>query len=110
MAPTDDRMRNDLGVVYLNQQRIPEARFEFMTAMELKQANTLAALNMVTLLIYQDNWKAAAELVTRADLSPKQVVEAQTRAEKLKASAKKVVASEGNRKTEVADASASANK
>ena len=110
MAPTDDRMRNDLGVVYLNQRRIPEARFEFMTAMELKQANTLAALNMVTLLIYQDNWKAAAELVTRADLSPKQVVEAQTRAEKLKASARKVVASEGNRKTEVADASTSANK
>jgi DNA-binding helix-hairpin-helix protein with protein kinase domain len=65
---------------------------------------------MVTLLIYQDNWKAAAELVTRADLSPKQVVEAQTRAEKLKTSAKKVVATDGNRKTEVADASTSANK
>jgi Flp pilus assembly protein TadD len=110
MDPTDDRMRNDLGVVYLNQRRIPEARFEFMTAMELKQANTLAALNMVTLLIYQDNWKAAAELVTRADLSPKQFTEAQTRAEKLKASAKKVVASEGNRRTEVADASSSAIK
>lgn len=110
MAPTDDRMRNDLGVVYLNQHRIPEARFEFMTAMELKQANTLAALNMVTLLIYQDNWKAAAELVTRADLSPRQVVEAQTRAEKLKASANKVVATDGNRKAEVADASSSANK
>ncbi|RON41287.1 tetratricopeptide repeat protein [Pseudomonas brassicacearum] len=110
MDPTDDRMRNDLGVVYLNQRRIPEARFEFMTAMELKQANTLAALNMVTLLIYQDNWKAAAELVTRADLSPKQFTEAQIRAEKLKASAKKVVASEGNRRTEVADASSSAIK
>ena len=110
MAPTDEKMRNDLGVVYLNQRRIPEARIEFMTAMELKQGNSLAALNMVTLLIYQDNWKAAAELVTRADLSPQQVVEAQTRAEKLKASARKVAASEGNRKTEVADASASANK
>lgn len=110
MAPTDDKMRNDLGVVYLNQRRIPEARFEFMTAMELKQANTLAALNMVTLLIYQDNWKAASELVTRADLSPKQVAEAQARAEKLKASANKVVASEGNRRTEVADASSSAIK
>ena len=110
MAPTDDKMRNDLGVVYLNQRRIPEARFEFMTAMELKQANTLAALNMVTLLIYQDNWKAASELVTRADLSPKQVAEAQARAEKLKTSANKVVASEGNRRTEVADASSSANK
>jgi Flp pilus assembly protein TadD len=101
-------MRNDLGVVYLNQRRIPEARFEFMTAMELKQADSLAALNMVTLLIYQDNWKAAAELANRASLSPQQVAEAQTRAEKLKASAKKAVASEGNRKAEVADASAGA--
>ncbi|MDZ5434063.1 tetratricopeptide repeat protein [Pseudomonas fluorescens] len=110
MDPTDDRMRNDLGVVYLNQRRIPEARFEFMTAMELKQSNSLAALNMVTLLIYQDNWKAAAELVTRADLNPKQVAEAQTRAEKLKATAKKVVTSEGARTTEVADASSSAIK
>jgi hypothetical protein len=43
-------------------------------------------------------------------LSPKQVVEAQTRAEKLKASANKVVATDGNRKAEVADASSSANK
>ena len=110
MAPTDDKMRNDLGVVYLNQRRIPEARFEFMTAMELKQTDSLAALNMVTLLIYQDNWKAASELVTRADLSPKQFAEAQIRAEKLKASANKVVASEGNRRTEVADASSSAIK
>ncbi|MGF6089364.1 tetratricopeptide repeat protein [Pseudomonas sp. 18173] len=110
MEPTDEKMRNDLGVVYLNQRRVPEARFEFMTALELKQGNTLAALNLVTLLIYQDNWKAAAELVTRADLSPKQVAEAQTRAEKLKASAKKVVATDGNRGAEVADASASANK
>lgn len=108
MAPTDDKMRNDLGVVYLNQRRIPEARFEFMTAMELKQSNSLAAINMVTLLIYQDNWKAASELVTRASLSPQQVAEAQTRAEKLKASAKKAVASEGNRRTEVADASSTA--
>ena len=110
MAPTDERMRNDLGVVYLNQRRIPEARFEFMTAMELKQSNSLAALNMVTLLIYQDNWKAASELVTRASLSPQQVAEAQSRAEKLKASAKKAVASEGNRRTEVAAASSSATK
>lgn len=110
MAPTDDRMRNDLGVVYLNQRRIPEARFEFMTAMELKQSNSLAALNLVTLLIYQDNWKSAAELANRASLSPQQVAEAQSRAEKLKASAKKVAASEGNRRTEVAAASPSATK
>jgi Flp pilus assembly protein TadD len=33
LAPTDEKIRNDLGVVYLNQQRLADARFEFMTAM-----------------------------------------------------------------------------
>ncbi len=82
MAPTEGKIRNDLGVVYLNQRRISEARFEFMTAMELQQSDTLAALNMVTLLIYQDNWKQAAELANMAKLSPQQVADAQARAEK----------------------------
>ncbi|MFP3570427.1 pilus assembly protein, partial [Paraburkholderia sp. SIMBA_030] len=50
LAPTDDKIRNDLGVVYLNQLRVDDARFEFLTAMELKQGDQLAALNMVTLL------------------------------------------------------------
>jgi Flp pilus assembly protein TadD len=52
--------------------------------MELKQSDPLAAMNLVTLLIYQDNWKQAAQLVTRAGLSPSQVGEAQARAQQLK--------------------------
>ena len=79
-----DKIRNDLGVVYLNQLRVDDARFEFLTAMELKQGDQLAALNMVTLLIYQDDWSRAAELVSRLGLSPAQVTEAQERAQKLK--------------------------
>ncbi|MGE8100724.1 tetratricopeptide repeat protein [Pseudomonas fluorescens] len=110
MAPTDDKIRNDLGVVYLNQRRPNEARFQFMTAMELKPSDSLAALNLVTLLIYQDNWKQAAELANRASLSPKQVSDAQARAERLKAPAKKVVATEGKGMTEVVNASANAIK
>jgi hypothetical protein len=58
--------------------------------MELKQSDPLAALNLVTLLIYQDDWSRAAELVSRLGLSPAQVTEAQARAEKLKAPAKPV--------------------
>jgi Flp pilus assembly protein TadD len=85
LAPTDDKIRNDLGVVYLNQLRVDDARFEFLTAMELKQDDQLAALNMMTLLIYQDDWRRAAELVSRLSLSPAQVTEAQERAQKLKA-------------------------
>jgi len=86
LAPTDEKIRNDLGVVYLNQLRLEDARFEFMTAMELKQSDPLAAVNLVTLLIYQDNWKQAAQLVSQMGLSPEQVTEAQARAEKLKGS------------------------
>lgn len=85
LAPTDEKIRNDLGVVYLNQRRMEDARFEFMTAMELKQSDQLAAVNLVTLLIYQDNWAQAAQLVSQVGLSPEQVTEAQARAEKLKA-------------------------
>lgn len=88
LSPTDEKIRNDLGVVYLNQLRVEDARFEFLTAMELKQSDPLAALNLVTLLIYQDDWSRAAELVSRLGLSPAQVTEAQARAEKLKAPAK----------------------
>lgn len=84
LAPTDEKIRNDLGVVYLNQLRVEDARFEFMTAMELKQSDPLAAVNLVTLLIYQDNWKQAAQLVSQLGLSPEQVTQAQARAEKLK--------------------------
>ncbi|MFJ4250974.1 hypothetical protein C2E19_04500 [Pseudomonas sp. DTU12.3] len=84
LAPTDEKIRNDLGVVYLNQLRIDDARFEFLTAMELKQSDQLAALNLVTLLLYQDDWNRAAELVSRLGLSPAQFSEAQSRAEKLK--------------------------
>ena len=86
LAPTDEKIRNDLGVVYLNQLRMDDARFEFLTAMELNQDNQLAAVNLVTLLIYQDNWRQAAQVVSRMGLSPEQVTQAQSRAAQLKRS------------------------
>ena len=86
LAPTDEKIRNDLGVVYLKQQRLEDARFEFMTAIELKQEDLLAAVNLVTLLIYQDDWGQAAKVVSQLWLSPEQVTEAQARAQKLKGS------------------------
>jgi len=84
LSPTDEKIRNDLGVVYLNQLRLDDARFEFLTAIELKQSDQLAAVNLVALLIYQDNWQQAGEVVSRAGLSPEQFSDAQARAEKLK--------------------------
>lgn len=84
LAPTDEKIRNDLGVVYLNQLRLEDARFEFMTAIELKQADPLAAVNLVTLLIYQGDWGQAAKVVSQLGLSPEQVTDAQSRAAKLR--------------------------
>jgi Flp pilus assembly protein TadD len=95
LAPTDEKIRNDLGVVYLNQLRLEDARFEFMTAIELKQGDPLAAVNLVTLLIYQDDWGQAAKVVSQLGLSREQFTDAQARAEKLKgagAAARKVAA------------------
>lgn len=110
MAPTEGKIRNDLGVVYLNQRRIPQARFEFMTAMELQRSDSLAAFNMVTLLIYQDNWKQAAELANMAKLSPQQIADAQARAEKLRGATNSAPTTQTNRLNEVVDASTGAAK
>ncbi|KTC33725.1 MAG: tetratricopeptide repeat protein [Pseudomonas sp.] len=85
LAPTNEKIRNDLGVVYLNQLRLEDARFEFLTAIELKQSDPLAAINLVTLLLYQDNWKQASQVLSQASLSPQQFAQAQARAEELKA-------------------------
>lgn len=84
LAPTSEKIRNDLGVVYLNQLKFEQARFQFLTAMELKQSDSLAAENLLTMLLYQDNWNQAAEWVTRNGLTPEQFNDARARAEALK--------------------------
>lgn len=84
LAPTDDKIRNDLGVVYLNQKKLGEARFQFVTAMELQQDDHLAAVNLMTLMFYQGDWQQATELVNRFGLSADQVSQAQARATQLK--------------------------
>ncbi|MGE8499213.1 MAG: tetratricopeptide repeat protein [Pseudomonas sp.] len=84
MEPTDARMRNDLGVVYLRQGRPEDARFEFLTALELDQSSSLSALNLLTLLFYNDQWDQAAELVSRQGFSPDQVRGAEARARSLR--------------------------
>lgn len=84
LAPTDAKIRNDLGVVYLHLGVLEKARFEFLTAIELKESDRLAAVNLVTLLLYQDKFEQAADLVSRLHLSAAQFSEAQARAEQMK--------------------------
>ncbi|MDF0733735.1 tetratricopeptide repeat protein [Pseudomonas entomophila] len=88
LAPTDEKIRNDLGVVLMNLGRHEQARFEFLTAIELKEDNPLPAVNLVTLSLVEDNWQQASDLVSRLRLKPEQFAEAQARAQRLRASAR----------------------
>ncbi|MCT8164790.1 MULTISPECIES: tetratricopeptide repeat protein [unclassified Pseudomonas] len=84
LAPTDANVRNDLGVVLMNLGQHEQARFEFLTALELQDDNALPAVNLVTLSLLQDNWSQASDLVNRLHLKPEQFAEAQARAQKLR--------------------------
>ncbi|WP_205342647.1 hypothetical protein [Denitrificimonas caeni] len=83
LSPANDAMRNDLGVAYLNLRLLPEAHFELMTAMELNETDTRAAQNMLTLLIYQDKWQHARDLVARKKLTTAHFRAAEQRARTL---------------------------
>lgn len=84
LSPTNDAMRNDLGVVYLNLRRLEEARFEFLTAIELNESDKRAVGNLLTLLIYQDKLDQASKLVSHYTLSPRQYQAAVIRAQRLR--------------------------
>lgn len=83
LAPTNDAMRNDLGVVYLNLRQLEEAQFELVTAIELNEGKPRAAGNLVTLLVYQNRLEQAGKLVSRYQLSPAQYQSAVARARRL---------------------------
>ncbi|MCL7462319.1 tetratricopeptide repeat protein [Pseudomonas sp. NW5] len=84
LSPTNDAMRNDLGVVYLNLRQLPQARFELTTALELNERDMRPAENLLTLLIYENRWNQASELVTRRQLTPAQFREAEQRAQQMR--------------------------
>ncbi|PRB83819.1 tetratricopeptide repeat protein [Pseudomonas sp. MYb185] len=80
LSPANETIRNDLGVVYMNQRQLPEARFELLTAMELDGNSRRAAQNMLVLLVYQGNWQGARELVSARGLSSEDFKRAEQRA------------------------------
>lgn len=63
--PTEYRLRNDLGVLLLRQQKLDDARFELMTALELSRDGSLPAVNMLTLLMVQQKPVAMRSLMQR---------------------------------------------
>lgn len=80
LSPANEAIRNDLGVVYMNQRRLSEARFELLTAMELNENARRAPQNLLVLLIYQGNWQGARELVSAKGLSRDDFNKAEQRA------------------------------
>ncbi|MCO6056573.1 tetratricopeptide repeat protein [Pseudomonas sp. MOB-449] len=84
LAPTDAKVRNDLGLVLLREGRVDDARFEFLTALELGQGDPLPAQNLLSLLFYADQYQQAAELVSRLHLPADAVRQAQARAQEMK--------------------------
>ncbi|MNN20850.1 Tetratricopeptide repeat protein [compost metagenome] len=84
LAPTEARVHNDLGVVYLRLGRVEDARFEFLTALELDQSDRLPARNLLTLLLYQDRWEQAADLASRAGLSAAETRDAEALAREIR--------------------------
>ncbi|WP_437882598.1 tetratricopeptide repeat protein [Pseudomonas sp. LRF_L74] len=86
LEPTDARIRNDLGVLYLRQGRVEAARFELLTALELNQAQSRPAINLLALLLYQERWEQAAKLIDKVGLSSAQTRSAEALARELGAS------------------------
>lgn len=84
MAPTDAKVRNDLGLVLLREGRVDDARFEFVTALELSQGDPLPAQNLLALLFHQEQYQQAAELVSRLHLPADLVRQAEERAREMK--------------------------
>ncbi|WP_371926358.1 tetratricopeptide repeat protein [Pseudomonas sp. D(2018)] len=84
LAPTDAKVRNDLGLVLLREGRVEDARFEFLTSLELSQGDPLPAQNLLSLLFYQDDYQQAAELVSRLKLPADAVRRAEERAREMK--------------------------
>lgn len=84
LDPTSASIRNDLGVVYMNLGRLDEARFELLTALELNETEQQPALNLLTLLIYQDMRPQANALAERMGFSASQLRAAEERAQAMR--------------------------
>ena len=80
LIPVNSAMRNDLGLVYLNLRRLEDAQFELLTAIELDPLADEPVDNLLTLLIYQDQWQQAGAFVKKLSLPPDRFQQAETRA------------------------------
>lgn len=68
LQPTDARVRNDLGYALLLAQRFDDARFEFLTVLELVPGDARAARNLVLLTLREGRFDKARELAASLGL------------------------------------------
>lgn len=68
LQPTDARVRNDLGYALLLAQRFDDARFEFLTVLELVPGDARGARNLVLLTLREGRLDKARELATSLGL------------------------------------------
>lgn len=83
LAPADDAIRNDRGLVLMHLGDLTQARFELLTAVELDPANEQSLDNLLTLLIYADQWQEAGELVRHRKIPPERFQKAEQRARQM---------------------------
>lgn len=66
--PTDAKVRNDLGYALLLAQRFDDARFEFLTVLDLVPGDARAARNLVLLTLREGRVDKARELASSLGL------------------------------------------
>lgn len=86
-APTDARVRNDLGYALLRAGRYAEAMPELSTAVELDPANDKARNNLVLLLMVTRDEEGVQRVVDQAGIAPETVARLRSDAQALQARA-----------------------
>lgn len=82
--PLDPRVRNDYGYVLLLAGQPQQAYFEFMTALELKDAGRQPRHNALLTLIVLDRMEQAKAFAKRMELTDSDIARAQVRARQLR--------------------------
>lgn len=82
--PTDSRIRGDLGYALLLAGRWQEARFEFLTALDLNPQDARAARNLVLLTLKQGDKAGAQALADKLGLDKAAIDKLQKQASELK--------------------------
>ena len=84
--PVDVSVRNDLGYALLLDGQFDPARNEFLTALELDGGNSLAATNMVLLLLATGKEQEMQAFAAQMNIDSATVAQLREQAEKIKAS------------------------